>query len=244
MPRSRESELAEGAFATCVGCLRRSTITSLTISRTHCHFFGESTPIGSSNGLRQFVNELTNHDTSAQNGGCMGIDPPRRSHSRPVQNRGYRQVLRNLIVMVVFWYLLIKPMVISLLDLPGPWGPFLTAQLPNGWVVAVQGRRNGADSQERYLVRAPSGAVVVDSMTVPHAGGFLRGTVRYSTDGSQRIVVVLHRPFRSDEVGASFDCLTRTFETPEVLSPWATVAFGGVVSHGAIRSWSDLFLPL
>src|SRR5579871_6328214 len=53
---------------------------------------------------------------------------------------------------VVVYYIVIKPILIVVFFIPGPWGPPVTGRLPTGERVTFYSRRHGRETDEHLVV--------------------------------------------------------------------------------------------
>jgi hypothetical protein len=104
----------------------------------------------------------------------------------PSQNRRSRTL--RLLWYAFVYYLIIRPCVIILFSIPGPWGPSLSATLPLGEKVIFRCRRRGGETDELLYVDYGNKGVREYCVNCTHALGVKYARLKYAADNRSLFV--------------------------------------------------------
>jgi hypothetical protein len=143
----------------------------------------------------------------------------------------------KLVLLYLLYMLSFKWLIIMGLGLPGPWGPALTAAVPNGTRLIVKCRRVGKESDELLICisRNTESTYVINNT---HALDLWYAKVCLSQDGS--LVWIESRW----SVIATLNLDTGEFYSEGVSQPdGAVFGAGATLSQGWTRYWWELVMP-
>ena len=145
-------------------------------------------------------------------------------------------VTRRYAAQYALWLLIAKPFLVTLFQLPGPWGPTLIATLPRGDRFELRCRRWGRETDE-ILVHTDARGREEFAINNTHALGL--SYARICVDEANTFAWVESR----SAVMGTLELQTRKFWREGLQQP---VQFGSgrVLAEGMTLCWWELLLPL
>jgi len=161
-------------------------------------------------------------------------DGQTRRGSRGLKKYAWRVAGGLLVYMVV-----LRPIAIIALCIPGPWGPSVSAVTPEGINVTIRCRRFGGETDELLYLDRPGEPRKEFIINNTHALDMWYVRAKYTPDVPG---IWLES---GGSVVCSLDLRSEVFKkegAPQL--PWARIDSGTVIAEGMCRHWWELLLPL
>ena len=155
-------------------------------------------------------------------------------------------VIGYLVVVFAVHYLFIKPIVLAVLNLAGPWRQEIVADLPDGSTAVFKSRRRGIATEDTLVLKGTDGVLHRYEVNGANNLYIIFARIWVSNSGRYLCLEVFRSQFeRKGRVVATLDLVDDTFYFIDSGQPFAEI--GGqfeLRGEGQVGYWWEILLPL